>query len=386
MKGLKNIKLLNNKTCLIYVDFDIEIKNKSFNDRKLRELIDTLEYLSFNNQKIVLFSKNNNLNNLEIILLRLAELLKLNKKFNKEIVLYKDENLENFNSFLNLMNFGDIVCIKNISEYVRNDKEFKEISKYFLKQIKLFIFENFNDFYVDDKFILELLKKGRVVVGFSFAEKYEAFLKLKVGKVKSIAVIGGEYNNRKIDFIETLLKKKATILLGGEVSSVFSFVYINRILKKNKKYNTKSNNKLFTLLKKYKKNIILPEDYIVSNNRYKNVKLYRKNIKDLTLADYIFDIGPETIKKYVKYINKTNCLLWSGLLGIVEDKSASNASLMMSEIFCSKARGRAYGVVVGNRTCNFVVESKFGEDVDYLFYEKDTIYRLISNNKNSFTR
>ena len=38
MKGLKNIKLLNNKTCLIYVDFDIEIKNKSLMIENLESL------------------------------------------------------------------------------------------------------------------------------------------------------------------------------------------------------------------------------------------------------------------------------------------------------------------------------------------------------------
>jgi len=100
-------------------------------------------------------------------------------------------------------------------------------------------------------------------------------------------------------------------------------------------------------------------------------------MKDIRLDDYIFDVGPETIKKYLKFINNADILLWSGLLGIVEDKKSSNSSLMMAEIFSNKAKGKAYGVVIGNRTCNFVVNNKYGEDVDYLFYDKDTFYRNV---------
>ena len=62
---------------------------------------------------------------------------------------------------------------------------------------------------------------------------------------------------------------------------------------------------------------------------------------------------------------------------MVEDKKFSNSSLMMAEIFCNKSRGKAFGVVVGNRTCRFVIDNKFGDDVDYLFFEKQTFYNLV---------
>jgi len=188
--------------------------------------------------------------------------------------------------------------------------------------------------------------------------------------------VGGEYNKEKIEFIENLLKAKSTILLGGEVSAMFSYVYINRVLNK-KRSTSRANNKLYSLLKKYKKNIVLPIDFIVSRNKHKYLEVRRKSIKDLSLSDYIFDIGPDTIKKYLEYINRSNILIWSGLLGMVEDKKFSNSSLMMAEIFCNKSRGKAFGVVVGNRTCRFVIDNKFGDDVDYLFFEKQTFYNLV---------
>jgi len=157
---------------------------------------------------------------------------------------------------------------------------------------------------------------------------------------------------------------------------MFSYVYINRVLNK-KRSTSRANNKLYSLLKKYKKNIVLPIDFIVSRNKHKYLEVRRKSIKDLSLSDYIFDIGPDTIKKYLEYINRSNILIWSGLLGMVEDKKFSNSSLMMAEIFCNKSRGKAFGVVVGNRTCRFVIDNKFGDDVDYLFFEKQTFYNLV---------
>lgn len=382
MKNIKGLKNLKNKICLVYVDFDIKTDNKNvINDRKIRELIDTIEYLSFNGSKIVLVSNSSKVNDLEIILSTLNKLLKLNKKFDKEIVLYKDDNLDNFNNLLNLMNFGDIICLRNLENYCSDDKEKKNIIKYFLKNINYFIVENFNDTFDKNDIIFSLTKKISVFYGFSFMEKYQAFSNLHIGKKKNVAIVGGEYNQEKINFIVDLLNGRSTILLGGEVSAIFSYVYINRILNKKKSDNVKSNNRIFSLLKEYKSRIILPSDFIVSKARYKNVKLFRKNIKDIKLDDYIFDVGPETIKKYLKFINNADILLWSGLLGIVEDKKSSNSSLMMAEIFSNKAKGKAYGVVVGNRTCNFVVNNKYGEDVDYLFYDKDTFYRNVASTK-----
>jgi len=368
ISSIKNIKKISNKTCLVYVNFNIKIKNGVIeDDRKVREIIDTIEYLSFKNSKIILFSDNSNIREIEIVLEKLKNLLKLNKQFNKEIILYKKADLDNLDNVIKIADFGDIVCIRSLRYY-------DNYKKYFNKDIDYFIFENFENLYNNS--YLSDLSKIKTYYGFSFCEKYDNFLKLKIGKNKNVAIVGGEYNKEKIEFIENLLKAKSTILLGGEVSVMFSYVYINRVLNK-KRSTSRDNNKLYSLLKKYKKNIVLPIDFIVSRNKHKYLEVRRKSIKDLSLSDYIFDIGPDTIKKYLEYINRSNILIWSGLLGMVEDKKFSNSSLMMAEIFCNKSRGKAFGVVVGNRTCRFVIDNKFGDDVDYLFFEKQTFYNLV---------
>ncbi len=368
ISSIKNIKKISNKTCLVYVNFNIKIKNGVIeDDRKVREIIDTIEYLSFKNSKIILFSDNSNIREIEIVLEKLKNLLKLNKQFNKEIILYKKADLDNLDNVIKIADFGDIVCIRSLRYY-------DNYKKYFNKDIDYFIFENFENLYNNS--YLSDLSKIKTYYGFSFCEKYDNFLKLKIGKNKNVAIVGGEYNKEKIEFIENLLKAKSTILLGGEVSAMFSYVYINRVLNK-KRSTSRANNKLYSLLKKYKKNIVLPIDFIVSRNKHKYLEVRRKSIKDLSLSDYIFDIGPDTIKKYLEYINRSNILIWSGLLGMVEDKKFSNSSLMMAEIFCNKSRGKAFGVVVGNRTCRFVIDNKFGDDVDYLFFEKQTFYNLV---------
>lgn len=362
IKSIKSIKKISHKTCLVYVNFNIDLKD----DRKIREIVNTIEYLSLKKAKTILFSDNNNIKEIELILERLKYLLRLDKQFNSEIILYKKNSLDNLDNVIKIANFGDIVCIRSLEYY--GDY------KYFNKNIDYFIFENFENLYSNN--YISSFRKLKIYYGFSFCEKYDNFLRLKIGKNKNIAIVGGEYSQEKINFIENLLKGKSTVLLGGEVSSMFSYVYINRILK-NKKFSSRANNKLYSLLKKYKKNIVLPVDFIISKNKYQHSEIKRKNISDLNVSDYIFDIGPDTIKKYLEYINKSNILIWSGLLGMVEDKKFSNSSLMMAEIFCNKARGEAFGVVVGNRTCKFVIDSKFGDDVDYLFFEKQTFYNLI---------
>lgn len=369
INSVDKIRSFKNKICFLYVNFDIKINNnRILDDRKIREAIDTIEFLSSKKVKIIISSDSNDIKDIEIILERLKHLLKLGKKFNNEIILYEDKDLDNLDHVVKASDFGDVICLRSIDFY----SDYKKHNKYFSKNINYFVFDNFENF---SSYNFNLFKI-KTFYGYSFLDKYNNFLKLKIGKSANTVVVGGEYNKNKIDFIENLLRNKSTVLLGGEVSAMFAYVYINRILNK-KSVNVKSSSRLYNLLMKYKKNIILPSDFLVGDKKYKNVKTERKAIMDIKLSDYIFDIGPETIKKYLKYINRSNVLIWSGLLGMVEDKKFSNSSLMMAEIFCNKAKGRAFGVVVGNRTCKFVIDNKFGDDVDYLFFEKKTFYGLL---------
>ncbi len=381
-RSISDLKNLKNKTVLFYCDFDIAIDNeKVIDDRKIREIIDSLEYLSFAGAKVLLFSDESNTKKIEIILNILNKFLKLNYDFKNKIVYYNNSEINKLEDVLKLVNFGDIVAVNSFDHYIDRlniIKSSHDVLKRIVSKCDYFVFENFNKLYIDDYFVVNFSKKIKTFFGYSFLNKLDNYSRMQIEKNNSVAVVGGEYDNAKFAFIENLLSKGFYVLLGGEVSSIFISVYRNRLINKIKNVNKKSSDKILSLIKKYKNNIVLPIDFMVSENKDKNVSIHRKNISELSKYDNVYDVGPETIKSYVPYIKRAKCLIWSGVLGFVEDKKFSHGSSLISQLFCNRSRGPAFGIVVGNRTCDFINATKYGEDVDFLFYEKDTFYRLFN--------
>lgn len=382
-RSIADLKNLKNKTVLFYCDFDVFINDeKVVNDRKIREIIDSLEFLSFSGAKILLFSNENNTKKIEVVLNVLNKFLKLNYDFKNKIVYYNNSEISRLEDVLKLVNFGDIVVSNSFDYYVDKINTVKtshNILKRISSKCDYFVFENFNKLYTDNYFVVNFSKKIKTFFGYSFLNKLDNYSRIQVEKNNSVAVVGGEYNNAKFQFIENLLVKGFYVLLGGEVSSIFISVYKNRFINKVKNVNKKSSDKVLNLLKKYKNNIVLPIDFMISENKDKDISIYKKDISKLGKYDNIYDVGPETIKSYIPYIKRAKCLIWSGLLGFVEENKFSHGSSLISQLFCNRSKGPAFGVVVGNRTCDFVNSAKYGEDVDFLFYEKDTFYRLFND-------
>lgn len=381
-RSIADLKNLKNKTILFYADFSCVIENdKIIDDRKIREIIDSLEYLSFSGAKVLVFSDETNIKKMETILGSLNKFLKLNYDFKNKIVYYNNSDINKLSDVLKLVNFGDIVVANSLDSFVDRLNKIKsshDILKKIVSKCDAFVFENFANLYTNNYFITRFTNKIKTYFGYSFLNKLDNYARISMEKNNSVAVVGGEYNNAKLDFIENLLIKGSYVLLGGEVSSVFVFVYKNRFLNKNKNVNKNSNNRVYNIIKKYQNNLILPIDFMISENKDKDVSSYRKSISELGKYDNVYDIGPETIKSFIPYIKRAKCLIWSGLLGFVEEKKFSHGSALISQLFCNRSKGPAFGVVVGNRTCNFLNETKYGEDVDFCFYEKDTFYRLFN--------
>ncbi len=382
-RSIDDLKNLKNKTILFYCDFNVDIvDNNIVDDRKIREIIDSLEYLSFSGAKVLLFSKENNTKKIEFVLTVLNKFLKLNYDFQNKIVYCNSSEVNRLEDVIKLVSFGDIIVVNDFNTYIDKINKIKSshnILKKIVSRCDYFVFENFNDLYTDDYFIVNFSKKIKTFFGYSFLNKLNNYARIQLEKGNSVAVVGGEYNVLKFNFIENLLSKGVYVLLGGEVSSVFVSVYKNRLLNKIKNVNKKSSGKVLNLIKKYKNNIILPIDFMVSENKDKKISNYRKNISELNKYDNIYDIGPETIKSFIPYIKRAKYLIWSGLLGFVENKKFSHGSMLISQLFCNRSKGPSFGVVVGNRTCNFLNATKYGDDVDFCFYEKETFYRLIND-------
>ncbi len=80
-------------------------------------------------------------------------------------------------------------------------------------------------------------------------------------------------------------------------------------------------------------------------NKKKQLRLCRP--QEVKKDEAIFDIGPETISLYAKYIKIAQTLVWNGPLGKFEDNHFKQGTLSIARLVAARSQGKAYGLVGG---------------------------------------
>lgn len=135
-----------------------------------------------------------------------------------------------------------------------------------------------------------------------------------------IVIIGGKKIGDKKPVIDHLAERADQILIGGMVANEI-------LISKPKTKNLK---------------LILPIDGLLENGK-------KVTIKEISPDRYslIRDIGPETIRIFLKLISKAKTILWAGPLGKFEDKSFSRGTREISQAI---AKSKAYSLSAGGDT------------------------------------
>jgi phosphoglycerate kinase len=113
-----------------------------------------------------------------------------------------------------------------------------------------------------------------------------------------LLVVGGAKAEDKIGHLGRLLPKFDSILLGGLTANVF--LNVAGRFKTHRTISVKTVRAARDLLKKYRRKIILPQDWVLRPD------------------GEIGDIGPRTIRDYAARIKKAKAVVWAGPMGIFE--------------------------------------------------------------------
>ena len=182
------------------------------------------------------------------------------------------------------------------------------------------------------------------VAGFYLEKETEIFDQLmKKPKRPLVLIVGGTKVFDKIKAIKNLVKKSDFILVGGAVANNFlkakgvdtaSSFMGEPFVDKAKGKKTDCLDLAFDLLEKFSAKIILPDD-LVAGDSLENPK--QKKIIDLTKKEKLpskwafLDIGPKTIKKYLKIIKEGQTIFWDGPMGKYEDERFMYGTLKIAE-------------------------------------------------------
>lgn len=325
MKYLSKInnKKLNNKICLLRVDFNINFSKNNF---KIDAILPTIKFLISKKSKVVILSHRGRPSNgkdkklsLNYIAKIISKELKTNVKFfpNFNFNEIKEKIISDKNSKIFLLE-----NLRFLSGEKNNDSKLaKELA-------------GLGDIYINDAFAVCHRKNASTVAITKYIESYVGLLlekeinglikAIKIPKKPLVIILGGSKIDKKIDIIKNLNKKTFKFLLGSSIFNKLTNLKIKE-LQKNKK-------------------IILPIDFVKKNEKY-------------------FDIGPKTIKYYEKIIKEANTIIWNGPIGMIEKKEYSNGS---KQIALAISKSKAFKVIGGGETVNFILDKKIQKKISFL--------------------
>lgn len=339
-----HISNINKKynSCLLRVDFNVPMSDNGIilDNTRIKVVKKTIDYLIKNNIKTILIShlgRPKGIKNNKFSLNQILPSIEKNLGYKTHIFEFDDPGIH---KKINNLNPKELILIDNIRFY----KDEEEYSESFSENLS-----SLADCYVNDAFAVSHRNHSSIIgvpkylpsyMGYKMYDEYTSINNKNEQYNNSTAIFGGSKIEDKILILQNFIGKVKTIIIGGGMISEFTKTTKNTIEPKLINY----------VLNNTKTEIVLPDDVLVKNDiGYKYL-----DTTELSEIDSIVDIGPKSILKYTKIINKSDYILWNGPMGIFEDQVTNKGTSSIVESI--QENKSAYTVVGGGSTLQSINE------------------------------
>ena len=174
-----------------------------------------------------------------------------------------------------------------------------------------------------------------------------------------VAVMGGAKVSDKIQVVDELVAKADTILIGGAMANTFLAARGMDVgASKHEADQGDTITRIYdAAVKKVGKEavddfIVLPTDVAVTKHIDRPTECVFKPLDQVEHDDIILDIGPNTIREYVKRTEKAGTVIWNGTLGYAELAVFAKGSAAVAEAMVA---GDIESIVGGGDTADFAI-------------------------------
>ncbi|MFN8015011.1 MAG: phosphoglycerate kinase [Acidimicrobiia bacterium] len=264
---------------------------------------------------------------------------------------------EQVNDAIDQCNPGEGIVLENLRFYEgeeQNDEAFaKELA-------------GLADIYVNDAFGQCHRKQASIVAITKFLPSYMGLcLEKEVSALESVlnngqdpvvAIIGGAKVSDKIGVIDALINRCDYILIGGAMA--FTFLKAGRMAIGNSLCEDDYIDKVGPWMKTGK--IFLPNDFVVAEN----IDSTEAEISKTIPSGYAgFDIGSDSIEKFIQIINSAKTILWNGPMGVFEKPQFAQGT---NQIANAVADSNAYSVVGGGDSVAAIRQMGLENKIDHV--------------------
>lgn len=379
MKTIKELNLERGRV-LVRCDFDVPLTEKGqiVDDFRIQKSIPTIEYLIEKEVRVILMSHLGRPKGKVLEEMRLTPVQdKLMEYLDVSITKAPDCIGKDVEGYVSEMQPGEILLLENLrfhQEEEENDDNFaKEISK-------------LGDFYINDAFasshrdhasITSIPKYLPAAAGLSLEKEVRILSRVLENPWRPLVVIiGGVKIDTKIGVIEQFLEKADHLLLGGEIAN--SVLRAEGIIVGKPFPQDDVLEKIKKIDMTYPK-LHLPVDGLISLETRQEQYFRIGGVGSVKKEESVFDIGPETIKIFSEIIKSAKMILWSGPLGMFEDKKFERGTKEIAEIITRNHT--AFKVAGGGDTTSALNKFALRDKFDHVSTGGGAMLEFVSGKK-----
>jgi len=329
---LKNIDV-ENKKVLVRVDFNVPMdkKGKILDDRRIKAVIPTINYLAKKKAVIILMSHLGRPKKVDDKL-RMGPIAKRLSKLLKTNVVYVDDCLgASVEEQIDELQAGEICLLENLRFYPEETKN----NKLFAQGLA-----ELGNVYVNDAFATLHRANASVVgvphflpscVGLLVTKELKQLDKARKPRKPFFAIICGAKED-KLKVAEKLFTKASNLFIGG---------VLGNILLKARGYKIgKSKIEKIKLQKKFvdSTKVITPEDVVVANKLTQSAKTKTVPVSEIPKGWIVVDIGPKTLKRIKEIVGHSRTVFWSGPPGMFEIPKFSKGTRALAKMLSQASK------------------------------------------------
>lgn len=339
-KTLRDIDVKNRKIQM-RVDFNVPLDKKTgeiTDDTRIEKAIPSIRYIINNGGAVILMSHLGRPDGQPSEGLRMKKVAaRLSELMDRDVISLRDCIGEEAVSAVSSMKSGDVILLENVRFHKGEKSKDADEKKAFADSL----FSIGGEIYVNDAFGTSHRDhasmtghKGKMdsAVGFLVEKELEVLTELlEKPRHPMAAVLGGAKVGDKIGVIKNLMNFADKIIIGGGMMFTFRKVLgreIGNSLFEEDKCDTAKE-----LLKKAKDKgvqFLLGSDIVGAKavEADAETRVFDNDVPDEWIG---VDIGPETIKEYVKALNDCKLVFWNGPMGVFEIESFSKGTKAIAE-------------------------------------------------------
>lgn len=187
---------------------------------------------------------------------------------------------------------------------------------------------------------------------------------MKNPKHPVVAIVGGAKVSSKLSLLKKLISQVDVLIPGGGIANTLlkakGFEIGQSLHEPDLMEEARS---LLAYAQECGCHIPLPSDVVVGKYFGETCPAFNKNLHQIANDDLIFDIGPETIHRYIEKIHQAQTIIWNGPVGVFEFPQFAYGTRALA---IAIANSPAFSIAGGGDTLAAIDQYDLTQEISYI--------------------